>query len=106
MEYMTKDLENYQVQSEENNKQIVQMFSVLFPNITRVPYDDLYNILSYLDQTSVNPQVLPRVIRSVQNIMIGTGQGEVLVHVRGETLTVEARERDGSISSKQLDTKI
>lgn len=101
-----KDESDYQVQNEENSKQIAAMFGTLFPNITKVPYDDIYNILAYLDQTSVNPQILPRVIRSVQNIMIGTGQGEVLVHVRGETLTVEARERDGEIRSKQLDTKV
>jgi hypothetical protein len=98
------DPTSYQAQNENNSSQISVMFSQLFPNLT-LSHDDIYHILSYLDQTSVNPQVLPRVIRSVQNIMIGTGQGEVLVHVRGETLTVEARERDGTISTKQVDTK-
>jgi hypothetical protein len=99
------DLTQYDTQVENNNSHLTGVLDTLFPNLT-IPHENVYKILQYLDQTSVNPEILPRVIRSVQNIILGTGQGEVLIHVRKEAMTVEARERDVQISTKQLDTKL
>lgn len=99
------DPTQYDQQLENNNRVLDGLLNQLFPNIT-LPHQNIYQILQYLDQTSVNPEVLPRVIRSVQNIILGTGQGEVLIHVRRDVMTVEARERDGNISTKHIDTKL
>ncbi len=99
------DPSQYDQQIENNNNQVTSILDQLFPNLT-IPQENIYKILQYLDQTSVNPEILPRVIRSVQNIILGTGQGEVLIHVRKDIMTVEARERDVQIKTKQLDTNV
>lgn len=99
------DPTQYDQQLANNNQVLETLLDQLFPNLT-IPHENVYQILQYLDQTTVNPEILPRVIRSVQNIILGTGQGEVLIHVRNDVMTVEARERDVQISTKQLDTKL
>lgn len=98
------DPTQYNQQLENNNRHLSGVLNQLFPNLV-LPHENIYKILQYLDQTSVNPEILPRVIRSVQNILLGTGQGEVLIHVRKDTMTVEARERDVKIKTKHIDTK-
>ncbi len=97
--------EDYKAEKDNNENQVSSLFDQLYPNLN-IPHNDIYMLLTYLDQTNVNPLVLPRIIRGIQNILIGTGQGEVLIHVRGETLTVEARERDVQINTKQVDTNV
>lgn len=99
------DPTQYDQQLESNNRNLTLVLDSLFPNLT-IPHDNVYKILQYLDQTSVNPEILPRVIRSVQNIILGSGLGEVLIHVRKNTMMVEARERDVKISTKHIDTSV
>ncbi len=99
------DPTNYNQQLENNNRILDELIDQLFPNLT-ISQDNIYKILSYLDQTSVNPEILPRVIRSVQNIILGTGQGEVLIHVRSGKMSVEAREKDIQMKVKRIDTRL
>lgn len=95
----TVNLTDYQVQNNVNSEQIATMFAYLFPHLT-MPYGDIYNILSDLDNTRVNPQILPRVVRSVNNILTNTGQGQVIVHVIGEKLTLTTKIQEAQIPSR------
>lgn len=95
----TADLELYDEQLKVNNAQMEALLKQLFPDL-EVPYRELYNILSFLEETQVNPQVLPKVIRGVHNIEIGTGKGQVVVHVQQETVNVSIREQDEEVKTK------
>jgi hypothetical protein len=97
---MTQDLPClYDQEAEHNNEKAEQLMRVLFPNL-KTSYQFIYQIASYLEETGVNPQVLPRVIRSIHNIIIGTGVGQVLVHVNKEALNVSTRETDTEIKAQ------
>lgn len=97
MEDLASD--QYQQESENNNKLAQELLERLFPGIA-VPYDLLYQTASYLSETGVNPQILPKVIRGIHNITIGTGQGQVVVHVTKQTINVSSRETDAEIRTK------
>jgi hypothetical protein len=56
------------------------LFKEMFPDLN-VPYKDLYQILLYLEETQVNPEIIAPMIRGVHNINIGTGLGDVIIHV-------------------------
>ncbi len=85
----------YSDQDRANQK---QLFGLLFPDLN-LAYDEVFQILSFLQETKVNAQVLPRVIRGVHNLSIGTGKGQVIVHVQRETINVQVREQDDDIRS-------
>src|SRR3990167_4010136 len=97
----TIDPGSYEFQESHNNELVNTIFGQLFPE-TGVPYGAIYQIFSYLQETKVNAQVLPRVIRGIHNLTLGTGDGEVIVHVRRDTITVETKERDGEIKTRNL----
>lgn len=92
--------EDYKVQLDHNNEQATQLFSLLFPDLEYNLLFETVNIVSYLQQTLVNPALLPRVIRGIHNIMIGTGKGQVIVHVQGATTNVSVRETDEELNTK------
>jgi hypothetical protein len=99
---MTTDLPNqFDVEAENNNKLAQNLLERLFPDID-VPFDLLYQTLSYLAETKVNAQILPKVIRAVYNISIGTGMGQVVVHVNKEMVNVSCKETDVEIKTKVL----
>lgn len=78
----------------ENNNQIMEdKLRELFPE-TQVPYDYIGQLLTFLQETKVNARILPKVIRGVHNILLGTGQGQVIIHVRQDTVNVSVREND------------
>lgn len=93
------DLEDYNVQLSINNQKMEGLLKAMFPDLI-IPYDDVYQILTYLEQTQVNAEVLPKVIRAVHNIVIGTGKGQVIVHVQGELMNVSMREQDEEVKTK------
>jgi len=95
----TIDPYSYNGQMENNNTKMEGMMKILFPDL-QVPYGYLYQIASYLEETKINAQILPKVIRGVANIIEGTGVGQVIVHVNSETVNVSTRETDGEIRSK------
>lgn len=76
-----------------NNSKAESLFRVMFPEVD-VPYEYVLDLLRFLQETKVNVEILPRVIRGVNNITIGTGKGQVIVHVNKETMNVSVREVD------------
>ena len=94
-----QDYQSYNKQLEVNNKQAEQLLGQLFPEL-KLPREDIFNILSYLQETKVNAQILPRVIRGVYNLTIGTGKGQVVIHVNKETVNVQVRESDDDLFIK------
>jgi hypothetical protein len=91
-----QDYECYDTQLEVNNKKAEELLGQLFPEL-KLPREDIFNILSFLQETKVNAQILPKVIRGVYNLTIGTGKGQVIVYVKGETVNVQTRETDEDI---------
>lgn len=91
------ELPDYQEQVQNNEEQFAKLISSLFPDMDNDVLLKTFNIVSYLNQTRVNDQILPRVIRGIHNIMIGTGHGQVVVHVQGETVNVSVRETEADI---------
>lgn len=95
----TIDLEDYNTQLSINNEKMEGLLRAMFPDM-QIPYEDIYQILLFLEETKVNAAVLPRVIRSIHNIVIGTGKGQVIVHVQGELTNVSMREQDEEMKTK------
>jgi hypothetical protein len=75
-------------QIEENNQeQFLSMLAELDP--------ELYLIKIALLQTQVNPTVIPRIIRALGNMNIGTGYGEITILMKERIITqVKANESD------------
>jgi hypothetical protein len=97
----TIDVNDYWGQSQYNGEIVSKIFDKMFPKL-EIPYDCTFQILSYLSETDVNPQVIPKVIRGIQNILIGTGSGQVIVHVQKDLTNVSVRETDEEIKTKRL----
>lgn len=99
----TIDLEDYDTQVANNNRLLMEkvepLLRQLFPDLI-IPYEDIYSILIYLEQTQVNAAILPKVIRGIHNITIGTGKGQVIVHVGPELVNVSIREQDEEVNTK------
>ena len=71
----------------------------MFPDIL-VPYEEVYKILAFLEETQVNPQIIPTIIRGIHNISIGTGVGQVVVHVKEKLVSVSIRETNDELNTK------
>lgn len=95
----TVDLEDYNTQLSINNQKMEGLLKAMFPDMI-IPYEDIYQILLFLEETQVNPQVLPKVIRGIHNIVIGTGKGQVIVHVGPELVNVSIREQGEEVKTK------
>ena len=95
-----KDPDNYDEQNDYNNAQATKLFAVIFPDIPESMIYHVAKIVSYLSETKVNPDLLPRVIRGVHNILLGTGKGQVIVHVQKNMTNVSIRETDEEIKSQ------
>lgn len=93
------DPESYEVQLENNNARMSELLSQIFPDI-KVPYEYIYQTLSFLEETQVNAQILPTIIRAIHNISIGTGTGQVIIHVKDKVVNVSVREQTEEISTK------
>lgn len=88
-------------QTKNNNGQAERLFKEFFPNFPdfATPFDDVFLILSHLEKTGVNPQILPRVIRGIHNITNGTGKGQVIVNILGPVTNVSVREQDEELNT-------
>lgn len=95
----TLDLEDYNNQLAINNQKMEGLLRAMFPDM-EIPYEDIYQILLFLEETKVNAQIVPKVIRGIHNIVIGTGKGQVIVHVQGELMNVSMREETEGIKTK------
>ena len=94
------EAESYHVQVKFNNDQAANLFGTLFPDLNPELLMETLNIVSYLQETSVNPSIIPRVIRGVHNIMLGTGKGQVVVHVQGAMTNVSTKETDNDLKTR------
>ena len=89
----------FDIESKNNNVKAASLLGTIFPELS-TPLDCVFEILAFLGETQVNPRILPKVIRGVNNILIGTGKGQVIVHVSKETMNVSVRESDSEIKCK------
>lgn len=89
----------YLIEKDNNDKQMALLFSALFPDINEGLIYDIAKIASYLQETKVNPDLIPRVVRGVHNILIGTGKGQVILHVQKTMTNVSVRETDEEINT-------
>ena len=110
----------YQGQLEHNNLQAEILLKSIFPGLKvpyeqvvgilqlleaveldplLVPFDVIVRTLAYIQETKVNAELLPHVIRGVHNIRIGTGKGQVIIHVDKETSNVQIREQGWSVDT-------
>ena len=89
----------YDLEWDTNSQKMNELFNTLFPEIN-VPCQYIYEILKFLEETNVNAGVLPKVIRGVNNIVLGTGNGQVIVHVQKNIMNVSVRENDEEIKTK------
>lgn len=91
---------SYEDESKINNAKMSELFKAIFPDIP-VPYEYMYDLLQYLSTTKVNAGILPRVIRGIHNIEIGTGKGQVVVHVQRDVMNVSVRETDEEMKVRE-----
>ena len=101
--YYEADYEENKI-DENNAKQMEELFSIIFPDI-KVPTGYIYEILKYLEETNVNARVLPKVIRGINNLLIGTRKGQVIVHINENIMNVSVRENDEEIFTRQKEDK-
>lgn len=79
-------MENREI-DKQNHEKYLEVLRTLDP--------DLYMIRVALQETNINPQILPRIIRSLGNLNIGTGYGEVTILVKSRTVTqIKGNESD------------
>ena len=89
----TIDPYDYWGQMENNDKLMEEKLKEIFPQC-KVPHEFICQMIEYLSETQVNARILPKVIRGVHNILLGTGQGQVIVHVKQNIVNVSVREND------------
>ena len=97
----TTNPDSYEVQAGNNNALATQLFDQIFPGFFNlIDVETLFEMIAFLSETRVNPRIIPRVIRGISNIMMGTQNGQVIVHVHGDMMNVSVRETDGEIKVK------
>jgi len=95
----------YETERANNDAKVIELFKSLFPD-TPVPYEYIFDMVRFLEETKVNARILPQVIRGIHNIVIGTGNGQVIVHVRTDTkndectMNVQNREQGETLEVK------
>ena len=66
-----------------------------FWDVIRTLDPELYLIKIALQETGVNPMVLPKVVRQISNLWIGTKFGKVTIYMQnGKVTTIEGIESD------------
>lgn len=83
---MTKNI-SYQDEQQNNELLFKEMLKKLRP--------DLFVLMDILDQTGINPLVLWKVARQLNNIAIGNGYGQVTIEIQKNIVTfVRGEEAD------------
>jgi hypothetical protein len=72
--------------------------------VVRALDPQLYLIKVALQETGVNPDILPRIIRSLGNLNIGTGYGVIEIIVRSKTVT-QIRSGESDILNMSIDSQ-
>lgn len=94
---MTKD-PTYQEEQQNNELLFKEMLKKLRP--------DLYVLMDILDETGINPLVLWKVVRQLNNIAIGNRYGNVTIEIqKGIVLFVRGEESDRVNEELVIDKK-
>lgn len=97
---------DYQTQLDNNNEQFGRLISSIFPDLDHKLIMQTFEVVSYLQETKVNYQIIPRIIRGLHNIMIGTGHGQVVAHVQGELVNISVRESEATELKLRAETPV
>jgi hypothetical protein len=79
-----------------NDEQYLKVIKTLDPQ--------LYMIKIALDETGVNPDILPRIIRVLGNLNLGTGYGVIEIMVRSKTVT-QIKSGESDILNMSIDSE-
>lgn len=71
-------MEEYKKVKQNNEQQFLQTLSKLDP--------ELYLVKVALIETGVNPMLLPKIIRAISNLILGSGFGEVQIIMRSKVI--------------------
>lgn len=72
--------------------------------ILRTLDPQLYLIKMALEETQINPDILPRIIRVLGNLNIGTGYGEVTILMKSRVVT-QIKGNESDILNMPIDTQ-
>lgn len=75
----TENIEDYYEQQKRNEFAFKEMLKAVRP--------ELFVIMDLMDQTNINPIVVWKVLRQLNNIALGTGYGTVTVSVENGKVT-------------------
>lgn len=62
-----------------NNEKYLQLLAQIDP--------ELYLIKIALVETGLNPMILPKIIRSISNLVIGSGYGKIQIFMQAKVVT-------------------
>lgn len=110
----------YENELSNNTEQAQQLLLLLFPNL-KVPVEQIFSLIQVIEKsgidldnttideimetvlfirdTKINPIILQKVARGVHNILSGTGQGQIIIHINTESTSVQIRETDKPIET-------
>lgn len=74
-----REIMDHEQQQLSNEEKYLEIMKRLDP--------EMFLVKIALEQTGINPIILPRIIRSLANLNIGTGYGEVTLLVKDRILT-------------------
>lgn len=78
---------DYHTMQKSNEDKYLEMLKVADP--------ELYMIKTALAETQINPMILPRFIRALYNLAVGTGYGKVTTHLsKGVVTAIKSEESD------------
>lgn len=63
---------------------------------------ELYLIRIALDETSVNPMIVPAIIRTIGNLSMGTGFGKIQIFMQARVITNIKPEENVTINEKAV----
>lgn len=73
-----------------------------FYEMLRITDPCLYFVKMVLDETQVNPLVLPKIIRALFNLAIGTGYGKVQIFMENGVITAIKPEESSLVNLKAI----
>ena len=64
---------------DQNKEKLLEVVRTLSP--------ELYMIAIALEETDVNPLIIPKIIRTIGNLTLGTGYGKVQIFMQAKVIT-------------------
>lgn len=81
-------------QEEQNRQQFLEVLRKFDP--------ELYLIKVALEETGLNPGIIPRIIRSIGNLAFGTGYGRIQIFMQARTVSQVKSEESDEINQRAL----